>query len=330
MDIFTQGLLGGALAQSFADKELRAATTVGFVAGLLPDADTLIRSSNDSLLFLEFHRHFTHALVFIPIGAAIAALLLWPLFRCRFRVVELYGFALLGYAFSGLLDACTSYGTYLLWPFSGEPVAWNIISIVDPLFSLVLLVGVGLGFWRKRVRTARVALLVAGGYLALAAGQHQRVEKSAWALAAARGHVPTQLMVKPTIGNIVLWRSLYIYDHSLYADGIRQGLRGAPIVYEGEVRPLLRLDTLSASDKGAFRSRDLYRFARFSDQLLVRHPERALFIGDARFAMLPTSLRPLWGIEPGLGPSAGAAFVVDRKLAPEERDRFLRMLTGSL
>jgi len=330
MDIFTQGLLGGALAQSCADKELRAATTVGFVAGLLPDADTLIRSTSDPLLFLQFHRHFTHSLVFVPIGAAIAAVLLWPLFRRRLRVVELYGFALLGYALAGLLDACTSYGTHLLWPFTDQPVAWNIISIVDPLFSLVLLVGVVVGYWLRRSRPVRLALLVAGCYLAFAAWQHERVEDAARALAASRGHAPGQLMVKPTIGNIILWRSLYVHERILYADGIRQGLTGAPIVYQGVSRPLLTLDSLSGSEKGAFRPRDLYRFAQFSDQLLVRHPHRSLFIGDARFAMLPTSLRPLWGIEPGVDASAGAVFVADRELGPDERARFVRMLTGRL
>jgi hypothetical protein len=44
------------------------------VAALLPDADALVRSSADPLLYAEFHRHFTHSLAFIPVGGAIAAL----------------------------------------------------------------------------------------------------------------------------------------------------------------------------------------------------------------------------------------------------------------
>ena len=44
-----------------------------------------------------------------------------------------------GYATHGLLDACTSYGTQLFWPFSDERVAWNNSSIVDPLFTLPIL-----------------------------------------------------------------------------------------------------------------------------------------------------------------------------------------------
>jgi inner membrane protein len=119
MDILTQGLLGSAMAQAGAKEgEYKPAALIGFGAGLLADADVLIRSSNDSLLALEFHRHFTHSLVFIPFGAAIAAGLMWPLAKKHLAFRRVYVFCLLGYCLSGLLDACTSYGTHLLWPFS--------------------------------------------------------------------------------------------------------------------------------------------------------------------------------------------------------------------
>ncbi len=57
MDIFTQGIAGALIAQMGAKPEhKRHATYAGLFAGLLPDADALIRSSNDPLLTLEFHR----------------------------------------------------------------------------------------------------------------------------------------------------------------------------------------------------------------------------------------------------------------------------------
>ena len=39
-----------------------------------------------------------------------------------------YLFCLLGYATHGMLDACTSYGTQLLWPFTNHRYAFNTIS----------------------------------------------------------------------------------------------------------------------------------------------------------------------------------------------------------
>ena len=73
MDVITQGLLGGVVAQSVADRnEKKRATLIGVFSGLLADADILIRSSDDPLLNIEFHRHFTHSLFFVPFGAAVS------------------------------------------------------------------------------------------------------------------------------------------------------------------------------------------------------------------------------------------------------------------
>ena len=115
MDIVTQGLLGATVAQACArPKEVRLASLVGFCAPLLADADALIRSSEDPLLFLESHRHFTHALLFIPVGALLASLVRWVGLRSRLAFKRIYLYAFLGYATAGFLDACTSYGTHLL------------------------------------------------------------------------------------------------------------------------------------------------------------------------------------------------------------------------
>ena len=118
----------------------RLAVLIGAAAALLPDADALIQSDTDPLLVLDYHRHFSHSLLFIPVGALIVTLLLWPWLRKQLSLGRVYAFSLAGIASSGLLDACTSYGTQLWLPFSNEKVAWNLISVFDPLFTLLLLV----------------------------------------------------------------------------------------------------------------------------------------------------------------------------------------------
>ncbi|TNG00208.1 MAG: metal-dependent hydrolase, partial [Gammaproteobacteria bacterium] len=78
MDILTQGIAGALLAQVNAERnEKRLATGIGFFAGMLADADILIRSADDPLINLEFHRQFSHSLLFIPFGGLIAAVLVW-------------------------------------------------------------------------------------------------------------------------------------------------------------------------------------------------------------------------------------------------------------
>ena len=154
MDLVTQGVLGAALAQTVASKkEMRTAAIVGMFAGLLADADILIQSASDPLLTIEYHRHFTHSIFFIPIGALIASVLMWPVAKKYLKFKRLYVFSLLGYSLSGVLDACTSYGTHLLWPLIQERVAFNIISIVDPVFTLGLLTAVVLSLkWKGSTR----------------------------------------------------------------------------------------------------------------------------------------------------------------------------------
>ena len=85
MDPLTQGVLGAAAPQSTAArKHLLSAGLLGLFAGMAPDLDVLIHSSTDPLLFLEFHRQFTHSLIFVPVGGLICGLILhWLLGRRR-------------------------------------------------------------------------------------------------------------------------------------------------------------------------------------------------------------------------------------------------------
>tara|TARA_A100001015_G_scaffold320881_1_gene448953 strand:- start:3500 stop:4105 length:606 start_codon:yes stop_codon:yes gene_type:complete len=75
MDPISQGTVGAAFAQSSASKNnIIRIGFIGFLAGLAPDLDVLIRSSDDPILFLEYHRQFSHSLFFIPFGSLFVAL----------------------------------------------------------------------------------------------------------------------------------------------------------------------------------------------------------------------------------------------------------------
>ena len=78
MDPCTQGILGVTLACSFANKKsAKVASICGLTGGLAPDLDILISSIDDPLLFIEYHRHFSHSLIFVPLGALIISLFLF-------------------------------------------------------------------------------------------------------------------------------------------------------------------------------------------------------------------------------------------------------------
>lgn len=331
MDLLTQGLLGATMAQSGAkNNETRIAAGIGFFAGLIADSDILIRSENDPLLNIEFHRHFTHSIFFVPLGALIAAVLVWPFLRKHLPFVRIYLFTFLGYCLSGVLDAFTSYGTHLLWPLSDKRLAFNIISVIDPLFTIILLAAVIVSFRKYTNTAARAGLLLAGVYLSFGWMQLQRVESLTMALAAERGHRIERMVVKPTLGNLVLWRSIYQTDGRLYVDAIRAGLFSDARIYSGDsvklfdpARDMRDLPVTSVL------AEDIRRFTLFSDGLVAIWPERPDVLIDVRYSNLPMTVSPLWGIEMDAAqPDQHAKYMLYRDASSETREKFMMLLMG--
>ena len=319
MELLTQGLVGSAVAQSFCRPKAQYRVAIyGAVAGMAPDLDALISSAADPLLNLDYHRHFSHSLAFIPVGASIVALLIWLLSRRRFEFREIWMACLLGYATHGLLDACTSYGTHLWWPFALDRVSWNLVSIIDPLFSLPLLVLTVWGGWRGRVWFPRVAMMFCACYLLFAFAQHRGAQSAQHALIAQREHAAERQVVKPSIGNVFLHRSVYLHDGVYHVDAIHvvPGLT-AKIYPGGEVNAF--------EDKEPVK--DVARFDRLSNGFLCQHPREADVIGDIRYGMLPTSTVPLWGIKINrTQPDEPTRFVKYRKADKADLNQFFHML----
>lgn len=331
MDPVSQGILGCAVAQNTCrTRHLAAASVLGIIGGMAPDLDVLIRSESDPLLFLKYHRQFTHSLIFIPAGGLICALLThWLAKRWldSFRQTFLYCTA--GYASHGLLDACTSYGTQLLWPFSDARIGWNNISIIDPLFTLPLIVLVLVAVRKRSVRPARLAVAWALVYLGLGMVQKERAEETGYRLAATRGHDPVRLEAKPGIGSLLLWKVIYEIPQGYHVDGVRTGIRTT--VYEGNSIRRLDLDReFPWLDPQSTQFRDIERFRWFSDGFVSPHPTRANRIIDMRYSVIVNEIDPLWMIEldPERDPGAHVAYIHEHRTPPGAGRRILGMLLG--
>ena len=275
----------------------RAAWLPGAAGALLPDADAFIRSASDPLLYAEFHRHFTHSLAFIPLGAAIAAVpwLLAPANRVRWRWY--YGAAVTGYGTHGLLDASTTYGTTLLWPFSATRVAWNWISIIDPLFTAVLVAGVGLAARRRSALPAAAALVLCAAYLAAGAVQHGRALEVQARVAASRGHAPVRAEAFPGFLTNIVWRSMYESEGTFHMDRIRIPWTGAATWAPGVSVAALREHGLPPVVREDSRlQRDFRRFHWFTGGWVARAPDDPRLIGDARYSSRDDRFVPVWGI----------------------------------
>jgi inner membrane protein len=330
LDPLTQGTLGATLAQSAAKpQKIRAFAVAGAVAGLAPDLDILIRSATDPIVYLEFHRQFSHSLAFIPIGAGLCALVLAPLLKRWLTGRELYLATLLGYASHGLLDACTSYGTQLFWPFSDLRVAWNLISVVDPLFSVPLFALMAAAAWRRKRALAVAGLAWVLAYLTIAVAQQQRALETATAAAEARGHLPAELTLKPGFANLLIWKAIYLADGHIHVDGIR-------VVGSGELCPGGRIPLLDLNrdlpwlDPASQQAKDLDRFRWYSGGWLALDPGDPNYVVDVRYAALPNRIDALWGLklDPGAADSTHSRWHVVRSRRSENLNQLFGLLKG--
>jgi inner membrane protein len=334
MDPLTQGVLGAILPQNFAkNTELRTAGLLGFVAGMSADLDVLIRSQADPLLFLEYHRQFTHSLVFIPFGGLLCALILYRLIAKSkgMSLAKCWCYCTLGFATHAVLDACTSYGTQLLWPFDSQRVAWDVISIIDPLYTLPLLGLLLFTLIKNSRRTAIAALIWALVYPSIGYLQRHRVEQAAWQWAVSQQHQPVRLTAKPSFANLLLWKVIYETDQNFYIFAIRAGVKiqryGGESIAKINLEkdfPWLQLDSQQA--------RDIDRFSHFSNGYIAVSPDTSERIIDIRYSMLPNSLDALWGIQLQVDASdqQHVGYYTGRGISDSQLTRFKQMLFNTL
>ncbi|MBK47327.1 MAG: metal-dependent hydrolase [Gammaproteobacteria bacterium] len=329
MDPLSQGTVGAAFAQSVANKNnIFKIGFIGFLAGLTPDLDVLIQSSTDPILSLEYHRQFTHSLIFIPFGSLIVALLIFPLVKSSMSLKTVYFSSLLGYATHGLLDACTSYGTQLFWPFSNERVSWNNISIVDPLFTIPVLILVVIAIRTKKKIFSFFGIGWIIFYLSLGFVQYERALSAAIELANMRGHNAERLTLKPSFGNLILWKSIYQHKETFYVDAIRTAQSSTWCLGES-IKAFDYQYHLPDLDKESQQKNDIERFRWFSQDYLGYDKEKNI-LTDVRYSMIPNQISPMWGliIDVQRGINEHAIWWTSRSLDQIQLDLFIDMLKG--
>lgn len=332
MDPCTQGLLGASLSCALAKRDkLKVAATLGAIGGMAPDLDIFIRSVNDQLLFIEYHRHFTHSLIFIPFGALIITIVLYPFIKIKNSFKSVYYYLFLGFSTHGLLDACTSYGTSLLWPFSDYRVARNIISIIDPIFTLTLLFFIIFSLLKKKRLYAQVGFIISCTYLILGFFKYEKVKAYAYNIAKNREHIVQRILLNPTIGNNILWRSVYQFKDHYYVDAIYFPFFSEPIFKEGVRLKVIDKETVFPELRNQSTQRkDIRRFSYFSQNFIYLHPDNENIIADLRYGTLPYDDKSLWGIEIDTNnPMQHVKFINLRKINEKQYSEFWDMLKGN-
>ncbi|ATH77648.1 hydrolase [Vreelandella venusta] len=221
MDSITQAALGAAVGGAILGRRWgRKAIVVGALLGTLPDLDVVL-DYGDAVANVTEHRGFSHSLfVLTGLGTLLALLTAyrWPATRQRpVHLRHWWWFYVLCLTTHPLLDALTTYGTQLFWPLDVPPAAWPIVFIIDPFYTLPLLLALIIGASTHKVQKAcRVGLAVSSAYLLLAAGAKWHVEQRLAPALAETNLQQAPVMVQPTPFNIALWRATIIDDDHYY------------------------------------------------------------------------------------------------------------------
>jgi len=158
MDTVTQAALGAAIGLVGWRQHGRRAAAFGALCGLMPDFDIFLGMGDDWKGLLT-HRAWTHSVLVLPVLAVPIGWAGWAAAGRRGRPWSWVHLAFWALVTHPLLDVHTTYGTQLLAPFSDTRFAIDAVAILDPVYTLPLLVAVGYGLRRTAdlTRTRRLA-----------------------------------------------------------------------------------------------------------------------------------------------------------------------------
>ena len=237
-------------------------------------------------------------------------------------------FSFLGYATHGLLDACTSYGTQLLWPFSDERISWNYISVVDPFLTIPVILAIIFAIITKNKYLTLFGILYILIYLTFGAIQENRAEFVGKFIANLRGHNGKNLTAKPSLGNLFLWKTIYEDNGFYYVDAVRL-FANSEYCQGTKIKKLDLLNDFSELDKKSQQYKDIKRFNWFSQGYLGKGIDKNI-ITDVRYSAVPNEVDGLWGIRINLNKPASdhIDWFVNRRNYLEKWNRFFDLLLG--
>ncbi|WP_420583420.1 metal-dependent hydrolase [Reichenbachiella sp.] len=287
MDSVTQIVLGAAVGEAVLGIKVgNKAMLYGAIAGTIPDLDVLASHVTDTVTALAVHRGFTHSIVFSVVFAPVFG---WLLSRYE-KLKDYKSWSwLFFWAFitHPILDAHTTWGTQLFWPFDLR-LAFKTIFVIDPLYTLPFLVFLILAMIQKRTNPKRqfynrMGLYVSSGYLLLTFLLKGLAYRQ-FEVALEAQHIDyAELDTRPSPMNTILW-SANVETEDAYLLANYSLLDSQPITFEsypknhqllGELIDEAPVQRMIAISEGWY---------------IISQKEGQLYFNDLRFGLL--SLQP--------------------------------------
>ncbi len=172
-----------------------------------------------------YHRAESHAFFYMAI---LTPLLVWLIIKIHPQTkkhkIRWFFVVFLSFITHSILDSFTVYGTQLLLPFSEFPVGWSTIFVIDPLYTIPLLIGIGALFFAKRkpsraLKINILGLIISSLYLIWSIGAKEYVSSVAEKSLLNQNISVSKTLVGPSPFNTLLWRVICMTD-SGYLEGI--------------------------------------------------------------------------------------------------------------
>jgi inner membrane protein len=184
----------------------------GFVLGTLPDLDVLANPWLDAVERLHWHRGPSHGIPGVVAMALISAVVVWWIHRRGgLSWARAWVTALAIMVTHVAIDLFTVYGTQILAPFSDHGFGTDNLFIIDPLYTVPLLLGVCVallcgGRWGARANL--VGLVLSTLYVGWSFGAQAKADAVFQRALAQQGHAVERTLTSATPLNTVLWRGL--------------------------------------------------------------------------------------------------------------------------
>ena len=217
MDSLTQLAFGAACGEAILGKKVgRKALIWGAILGTLPDLDVLIPLGSPVDDFV-YHRGFSHSLFLLT---ALSPVFAWLITKVHGNTKPLFNkWMLLTFVVlngSVLLDLFTIYGTQIFWPIDTTPHALPALFIIDPLFTLPILIGVSSALFLKNHSLNFIGLCLSLAYLIWALGVSVFINGKMEEKLNEQGVPYSQFISSPAPFTTLLWRTVGIHNDQYF------------------------------------------------------------------------------------------------------------------
>lgn len=220
MDSLSQIVLGAATFALAKDKEIgKKALLYGAILGTIPDLDVLVNPFFTDIEQFAIHRAFSHSIFF----AILLSLLFGKIFANKYKTSFKSWFwaSFLALFTHPLLDLCTTYGTRIFYPLSKSYYSLDNVFVIDPLYTIWLLVGcIILLFMKKdnlkRQKVIVISLILSTSYLLFGLLANLYVCQKFQAELKRQNISYEKLKIVPTPLNTVLWQGIVKTENGFY------------------------------------------------------------------------------------------------------------------